>query len=127
MAKNKGGRPTVMTEDTLQKLEMAFAIGASDIEACVYADIVPSTLYNYQNDNPEFLERKRMLKDRPLLKARQTVVDNLNDPRHAEWYLERKLKNEFSQRTESVTAEVTIDDIIKEFDQDPDDKGEGYE
>jgi len=127
MSENKEGRPTVMTDDVLQKLESAFAIGASDIEACTYADISTSTLYNYQNENPEFLERKRLLKEKPLLKARQTVVNSLDDPRHAEWYLERKSKGEFSTREESVVTSVTIEDFIKEFDKDPNTTGEDYE
>jgi len=127
MAKNKGGRPTVMKDEILQKLESVFSYGAPDDEACVYADISPSTLYNYQKQHPEFLERKRLLKNRPILKARQTVVDNLGDPKVAQWFLEHKAKQEFSIRTESIVADVTIEDILKEFDKDPDDRGEDYE
>ena len=99
--KNKGGRPTSMTKETLQKLEQAFSIGASDVEACVYAEIAPATLYNYQEKHPEYLERKTMLKTKPILKARQTVYNNLDDAKHAEWYLERKAKKEFSQKVET--------------------------
>ena len=34
-----------MTENTLNKLEHAFAVGASDEEACFYADIAPKTMF----------------------------------------------------------------------------------
>jgi hypothetical protein len=40
------GRPTKMTPDTVKKLEEAFLLGCSDIEACLVADISKQTLYN---------------------------------------------------------------------------------
>lgn len=96
------GRPTKMTELTVKKLEEAFAIGATDAEACFYADISKETLYTYQDKNPYFLDRKNALKHRPVLLARQTVVKNMEtDPLTARWYLERKVKKEFSTRTET--------------------------
>jgi Ca2+-binding EF-hand superfamily protein len=60
--KNKEGRPTVMTQETIQKLEQAFAFGSTDEEACFYANIGKSTLYDYIKANPEFSERKEALK-----------------------------------------------------------------
>jgi len=91
-----------MTREVLDKLEEAFSLGCSDTEACLYADISPATLYNYQNDNPEFVERKEALKERPVLMARAVVVDSLKrkDKETARWYLERRRKKEFSARTE---------------------------
>ena len=53
------GRPTKMTPETVKKLEEAFAIGASDGEACFYSDISKETLYTYQDKTPGFLDRKR--------------------------------------------------------------------
>jgi hypothetical protein len=95
------GRPTIMTEETLQKLNEAFAFGCTDEEACFYADIGKSTLYNYQKENPEFVERKEALKERPILLARQSVVSALkDDPVLALKFLERKRKAEFSLRSE---------------------------
>ena len=51
-------RPTVMTDDIVAKLESAFLMGCTDNEACLYADIDRSTLYRYQEKNPEFSDRK---------------------------------------------------------------------
>lgn len=90
-----------MTEAVLNKLEEAFAYGASDSEACFYASISHQTLYDYQKKHPEFIERKAALKERPILAARQKVVQEIaNDVKNAQWYLERKRKDEFSPRTE---------------------------
>lgn len=94
------GRPTIMTPETISKLEEVFAIGGSDNEACFYADIGKTTLYNYQQEHPEFVERKEALKERPVLKARQTIVKGLDLAENARWFLERKLKKEFASRSE---------------------------
>jgi len=97
----KDGRPTVMTEEVIRKLERVYAYGASDREACLYAGIVPSTLYKYCQENPKFSERKELLKDSPTLRAREIVVKGMeDDPNLAFKYLERKKKDEFAQRSE---------------------------
>jgi hypothetical protein len=98
--KNKVGRPTVMTDLTVSKLEEAFALGATDEEACFFADISKQTLYDYQDKYPEFIDRKQALKQRPVLLARTSVVNGLGDPELALKYLERKKKDEFSLRQE---------------------------
>lgn len=94
----KMGRPTVVTPEVLAKLEQAFGMGCSDKEACLYADISMDALYNHQNRNPHFAEWKALLKEKPVLKARNTVVQSLSDPENAKWYLERKTKGEFNAR-----------------------------
>ena len=80
----------------LQKLEYVFAMGGTDEEACIYADISSSALYDYQRANPEFLERKRLFKAKPILKARQTLMRGIEtDPKIAIWFLTKKLPIEF--------------------------------
>ena len=118
MAENKVGRPTVMTDKVIGKLEMLFAKGLSDREACLIADIHPSTLYDYCSINPEFAERKELLKEQVKTRAKLNVaeaIDN-NDVDMSKWYLERKAKDEFSTKQEiqaDVNSEVTINiDLI---------------
>ena len=115
MSENKVGRPTVMTEDVLQKLEYAFMRGLSDVEACVYADICPATLYNYCNDNPDFLERKAVLKEHTKAQAKLNVAEAIEkkDVDVSKWYLERKAKDEFSTKQE-VAANITYEDRLKD-------------
>jgi len=107
------GRPTVMTQDTVNKLEQAFSMGCSDLEACLFADISKQTLYDYQEKNPEFVDRKAMLKQKMIFKARSVIAESLNnkDENTAKWLLERKLKDEFSTKVENdvnVKAEVAL-------------------
>lgn len=100
----KTGRPTKMTAETVKKLEEAFALGCTDEEACIYADITKQTLYNYQDKNKGFIDRKELLKKKPVLKARAIIMKELKNENHdtAKWYLERKAKDEFSTRQEST-------------------------
>ncbi len=60
-----------MIEKVIAKLEQAFLMGCTDEKACLYAGIVPSTLYRYQEDNPEFSERKTVLKTNPVMVDRK--------------------------------------------------------
>ena len=91
-----------MTEDVLNKLENAFSYGLTDKQACFEAGISHQALYDYQNNHPEFTERKEALKDNPKVLAKKIVVDALKDgdKHQANWYLERKVKDEFSTKQE---------------------------
>lgn len=101
-------RPTIMTEQVISKLEEAFLLGCTDLEATLYANIAPSTLYKYQDKNRAFVERKAQLKEAPILKARASVIRALeNNPELALKYLERKKKDEFSLRKENEYTLIT--------------------
>jgi len=99
---NAVGRPLIMTPEVIQKLEDAFSWGCTDLEACCNADISKSTLYNYCDANPKFMERKEILKNQPVMKARRVVQAALdeNDINTAHKVIDRKegskVKNEIS-------------------------------
>lgn len=114
--KNDTGRPTVMTPETIGKLEQAFSWGCTDNEACIWAGINPSALYDYQLEHPDFTKRKELLKETPSLKARQVINIALvnKDKQAAQWWLERKRKEEFSTRSELVQPEPIKVFITKE-------------
>lgn len=96
------GRPTVITTETLDKLREAFLMGYSDREACIYADIGLQTLYDYQKGNADFSEQKEAYKSNPVLKAKKTIYEEIENGnlKITMWYLERKAKDEFSLRQE---------------------------
>lgn len=87
-----GGRPTKMTPETIAKLEEGFTMGFSDVEACLYAGISKSALYNYCDEHVEFRDRKEELKNHPTLLAKRNVIESLRegDQQTSKWYLERK-------------------------------------
>lgn len=89
------GRPTVMTPEILRKIEEVAALDGSVEEMAYYAGIHRATLYRWLNDNEELRDRIDELRERPILKARQTIVGALDQPDHAFRYLERKRAKEF--------------------------------
>ena len=94
--KSNAGRPTVVTEEAIRKLEAAFANGASDLEACFYAGISKTPFYKYQDAHPEFKERKEALKGQLGLIAKNVLADSIKNGKNvndAKWYLERKDKD----------------------------------
>lgn len=115
-----------MSDKMLRKLEEAFAWGCTDLEACFYAGISKTALYDYQNKYFEFTERKDALKSRPILAARRTVLDGITgvpaqyddkgnlvraeivpDPDLSLKFLERVKKDEFALRREVTGPEAT--------------------
>lgn len=104
--KNKGGRPTIFSAEVIHKLEQAFLIGATDLQACFEAGISKSALYNYQNANPEFVDRKEELKSNLAYRAKRVLAKSIDEGNQADakWYLERKEKQEFSTQ---VNQEIT--------------------
>lgn len=105
--KKDTGHPTVMTPETIAKLEQAFSLGCTDMEACFFANIGKSALYNYQKEHPEFVERKEALKEKMIFAARTVIANSLaaQDKDTAKWLLERKRKQEFSTRIENTGAD----------------------
>lgn len=105
MSNNKVGRPTVMTDIILAKLEEAFAIDCTAEEACSFADISRDAFYDYLKKNPKFSDRIADLRNRPVLKARKTVVDKISENySNAMDYLKRKKKLEFGDNVDVTSG-----------------------
>ena len=92
MAKHAGGRPTVMTPEVIRKLEDAFSWGCTDLEACCFANIGKTALYDYCEKKPDFAEHKETLKNNPVMKAKRVVMTALDadDVNSAHKVIERK-------------------------------------
>lgn len=113
-------RPTVIDEAVLAKLEYAFTNSFTDDEASLYANISPATLYRYIEDNPEFWERKEILKKNPNIKAKLNWIKKLEweDYIASKEWLERKSKGEFSTKQEvdnNHSWNVTIGSLLSEL------------
>lgn len=104
-AKSNAGRPPVINDAVVAKLEQAFAIDATVEEACSYADISRDAFYDYLKVNPKFSDRMADLRNRPVLKARQTVVQKVGESyQNAMDYLKRKRKLEFGDNVDVTSA-----------------------
>lgn len=104
----KGGRPSVISDEILRKLEEAFGNGATDAEACGLAGISRSTLYLYCTQNQEFSDRKENLKSMPTYHAKVSILKAIKaDPKVAMDYLERVDKT-FAKSSPSDSKGVQV-------------------
>jgi len=85
-------------KETVRKLEEAFAIGADVSAACYYANISRETYYRWIKERPNLKEKYDRLREKPVLKAYQTVSQDLGNTETAKWYLTRKRNKEFSEK-----------------------------
>jgi hypothetical protein len=101
------GRPTVMTDAIVSKIEYGFMKGLNVTECCHYADISRNCFYEYLEKNPDFKDRIEELKSNPSTKAKLNVVEAIEngDTDLSKWWLERKNKDEFSLKQE-IQADV---------------------
>lgn len=98
-----------LDKDTVKKLEEVFAIDGSVEEACYYANISRQTYYNWIKGDKELKEKFDRLRQRPVLKARQTVVKSLDDSNNAFRYLEKKKKIEFGNALDVTSGGESIE------------------
>jgi hypothetical protein len=113
--KNKGGRPTVMTDETVKKLEEGFTMEFTDLEACLYANISKQSLYDYCKINPEYTDRKETLKNHPKILAKSNIYRSLKKGERTDdskWYLERKAKKEFGNNVDVTTGGEKVVPIL---------------
>lgn len=108
------------TAEKLAELKNAFAMGFTDSEACLYADVWIRRFYDYCIENEDFRELKELLKQKPKMKAKLNILESINSSNiltrkqtleDSKWYLERKAKDEFSLRSEiegNMTNETTM-------------------
>lgn len=88
-------RPPIMTDMTLQKLKLCFAVGMTDEQACYFSQISTSKLYQHQQENPDFLEEKEILKNSISLQARLNIWANIKkwDSADSKWWLTMRDKD----------------------------------
>lgn len=108
------GRPTVMTKETIAKLEQAFSAGCTDLEACLFASISKDSLYDYIKLQPEFSDRKETLKENLKLHAKMNLKQAIETDKEidtSKWYLERKSKQEFSTKIENENTNRELSSV----------------
>ena len=103
-----GGRPPVVNDEVVQKLEQALQNGFTIGKACELSGISTSTYYNYIEADERFLVKMTNAQNFALETARQNIVKAIvkdKDIQTSRWYLERKAKSEFSTRNELTGAD----------------------
>ena len=100
------GRPTKMTEKTLNRLKAGFCYGLNDQQACLFAEIHPATLYKYERDNPEFSKLKELLRQNPIKYATEVLFNNLDDKPELALKVLEKLSKKYKP---NQTVDVRVD------------------
>ena len=81
-------RHHLLTREAFRKIEECASLGASNSEIALYVGVDRATLHNWQKEFPLLRLRIEELKERPVLKARNTIVKALDDVEVSKWYLE---------------------------------------
>lgn len=113
LVRNPLGAPLKMTPETLAQLEQAYSLGCTDNEACFAAGISRSTLGKFQVENPEWLERKQLLREKMVLKAKAVIEHALSnfDVATARWFLEKRCREEYGNEVK-VSGDINIKQAI---------------
>ena len=96
----KIGRPTVMTQSTLDKVKTAYAYGCNDTQASLFAEIHPDTLRKYIEKHPDFNLIKKTLQDNPILMATRILFDNMEDKPELALKVLEKLTKRYSNNND---------------------------
>ena len=111
--KSRAWRPTKFTPETVKKFEEAFSLDCTVSEACFYAWVSREAYYNFLERYPEYVDRFKALRNKPVLLARQELIKGIKwSPEMALKYLERKRKNEFSLKQE-IQQETEYNGTVK--------------
>lgn len=95
------GRPLAMNEHTLEKFELAFKVGMNVEEACGEIGISTNTYYEFERSHLEWRELRLGWQNEPERAARRKIVEEIpKDIKVAQWYAEKKLRNEFGKDDE---------------------------
>ena len=105
--KEQIGRPTVMNETTVLKLEQALRDGFSVEMACYTSGVGRSTYYEHLQQDCDFADKMELAKEYTTQRAKQVVAQAINagQVKVAQWWLERKARDEFSDKPMQVVEQ----------------------
>jgi len=90
---------TKMSVAVVAKFGEAFAIGANDKQACEYADVDPSTLWRWEQKNPELRKYFERMKQKLPLKAKANIAQAIhaNNLTFSQWLVERQEPDDYAE------------------------------
>lgn len=94
-------------KEVRDKLKHAFSVGCNNREAILYAEINHFMFYAYLNRYPDFRDEIERIKEKPVLKARITIYNDLSSVDTAKWYLTKKRPKEFGDK---IIQDVNVKD-----------------
>jgi hypothetical protein len=108
------GRPTVVTQNAVLRLETAFALGCNVKVALAFAELSKDAYSRLLQRQPEFRERFERLRETPVLQAKRNVAMAIaaGDVAVSRWYLEKRCP-EYSPRAQ-LDVNVTQQPLSEE-------------
>ena len=115
--KKATGRPSVMTEEVIGKLESILKIDWTIGEACSYAWIDQSTYYDWVKKDIRFSKKMTAAQDYPFILARKTLMKGMQngDQRSAIEYLKRRDRRYKDKQELEHSGDVDIKNINVEI------------
>jgi len=114
ITKRPEGRPTIMTEENVGKLESILQTGASDSAACAYAGISRDSFYEWIKRDHAFSDRMDNARNYAVIAARQVVVKSIIKDQNlesAKWYIE---KHDIKQQGNQQNTQVNVFAMLKD-------------
>ncbi|HUD07776.1 MAG TPA: hypothetical protein VMQ52_01730 [Candidatus Saccharimonadales bacterium] len=113
----QSGRPTVITKTTVLKLEQALKDGFSVERASSLSGISRSTYYAHLQNDTDFMNKMELAQTWATERAKQVVVQAIDkgNLKAAQWWLERKLRAEFSLNPPPFTQGNDDSDFVSQY------------
>lgn len=91
-SKNEVGRPTVMSDETVRKLEESLKGGMTVSQACVVSDVSRDTYYRHYKMDEAFSDKMRFAKSYVAMLAKQNIAKAIadGDIGVSKWFLEKQ-------------------------------------
>ena len=98
----KSSNRNKFTKMAIEMIKDAYLMWANDTQAALLAWISLNTLSRWKKEHPAFKAYCDLMKDDMVLKAKATVKKYVDkwDLKTAQWFLERRAKEEFSTKQE---------------------------
>ncbi len=104
---NTGGRPAVITDEVVRKLEQALRDGFSLSEACLVSGVSRTAYYERKATDEGFADKMELAKKYVTICAKKVVVQAIDEGNFnaAKWWLERRARDEFGLNAIDEEAE----------------------
>ncbi len=114
----KMGRPSTVTDEVVAKLEFYAVQGLTVRESAAVAGISCDAAYRFLRANSDFRRRIERLQTMTTIAAKLRIVEAIKagDVKAAQWWLERKLPEEFSIKGRGAVSKRTkaVNDLSPE-------------
>jgi hypothetical protein len=105
------GRPTVITDEVVRKLEAAFRDGFSLSEACLVSGVSRTAYYERKAVDEVFANKMELANKYVTIRAKKVVVKAIDDGNFnaAKWWLEHRERDEFGLKAINQKADLETD------------------